>query len=206
MREVIADCLSDFFPGGAAEVREWLEDERKDNALIPELGVTLRHCLQTLGTSWGRVCVHPDLWVLKVKKAIWRAERWADLVVVDDVRMPNEFWMLRKLGATMVRIMRPDAPPTPHHQSNGQLEGYSGFDYCVTNDGCPTELAMQAQAHRPGSWAYDRGHERTLHPVPGRPADGRRHGRSDPCGPGAAQAVSNPTVTGAEDAPCRLDA
>lgn len=141
-REMIIEFMADFFPGGAAEVREWLEDERKDNALIPELGVTLRHCLQTEGT-WGRVSVHPDLWVMKARKAIWRAHN-APFIVVDDVRMPNEFWMLRKLGAVMIRVWRPDAPPTPEHQSNHQLEEYA-FDYRVTNDCCPTELAMYAR-------------------------------------------------------------
>lgn len=141
-RELLVDVLADFFEGGSAEVHEWLADKRKDTALIPELGVTLRHCLQTLGI-WGRVSVQPDLWVRKARKAIMRAHN-APLVVVDDLRFPNEYWMLRELNATIIRIERPAAPITERHQSNGQLEDFS-FDYRVTNDCCPTELALRAK-------------------------------------------------------------
>ena len=30
---------------------------------IPELGVTMRHLLQTLGTEWGRKLIDPFIWV-----------------------------------------------------------------------------------------------------------------------------------------------
>lgn len=140
-RAIAIEVVSDFFEGGVAEVEEWLEDDRKDNALIPELGVTLRHVLQEFGTAGRRI--NPDLWVLKAKRAIRRASA-APLVVVDDMRMANEYAMLRKLGAATVRVYRPDAPATPPHSSNEQLDCFR-FDYYVTNDTCPTELCMQAQ-------------------------------------------------------------
>jgi hypothetical protein len=27
------------------------------------LGITVRHLLRTLGTEWGRECIHPDVWL-----------------------------------------------------------------------------------------------------------------------------------------------
>jgi len=143
MREVVIPFVAPFFDGGEAEVREWLEDERKDNKLIPTLGVTLRHMLQSLGTAWGRKLIHPDLWVLIAREALRRARTrslvWGGspdvkLVVFDDLRMENEYSMLLKEGATMIRIERPDSPPTKAHESNAQLEGLS-FDFHIRNEG-----------------------------------------------------------------------
>jgi hypothetical protein len=33
-------------------------------SIIPEIGVSARHMMQTLGTEWGRACIHPDFWVM----------------------------------------------------------------------------------------------------------------------------------------------
>ncbi len=67
-------------------------------------GVTPRFAMQTLGTEWGRNLIDENLWV----------NLWADdiknhpLVVVEDVRFPNEFAMVRILGGATWRIIRPD--------------------------------------------------------------------------------------------------
>lgn len=31
--------------------------------VVGDAGVSVRHMLQTLGTEWGRQCIHPDVWV-----------------------------------------------------------------------------------------------------------------------------------------------
>ncbi len=54
--------------------------------LIPELGVTLRHLYQTLGTEWGRNLVNDSMWIRIAKS------RFGDspVVIVPDYRFPNE--------------------------------------------------------------------------------------------------------------------
>ena len=66
-------------------------------------GATPRHAMQTLGTEWGRQLLHPDLWII-----LWRSRaRSTPLVVVDDVRFPNEVAAVRAEGGTIWRINRP---------------------------------------------------------------------------------------------------
>lgn len=72
---------------------------------IPEIGgVTARHAMQTLGTEWGRACIHPDLWL-----NIWRARATFMLgvghnVVNDSVRFENEAQAIRDMGGSVVRL------------------------------------------------------------------------------------------------------
>lgn len=143
MREVLVPLVADFFDGGEDEVWQWLCDSRKDTKLVPGLGVTLRHMLRTFGTEWGRKLIHPDLWVMKTKERIRRLPK-NYTVVVDDMRMPNEYHMLRKEGATLVRIERKATPkPAVPHESDALLEGFE-FDYHVSNDGDVEELRAKA--------------------------------------------------------------
>jgi hypothetical protein len=67
------------------DVERMIEGDLKE-AVHPELGVSPRHLMVTLGTEWGRDAVHPDLWV-----RIWAASLpEAAHVVAEDVRFPNE--------------------------------------------------------------------------------------------------------------------
>lgn len=143
MRDVVVEFVSDFLPGGENEAWDWLSDKRKDSKLVPGLNVTLRHMLQSIGTAWGRNCIHPDIWVMKLKTALRRFDDYR-LVIVDDLRMPNEYHMLRKQGASLIRIERKSAPAAKPHESNARLEDMQ-FDYYVTNDGDVEELQAKAR-------------------------------------------------------------
>lgn len=64
-------------------------------------GKTPRWAMQALGTEWGRDCIDEGIWI-----RAWanRAEA-CDLVVVDDVRFPNEVDAIKKRGGHVVRIV-----------------------------------------------------------------------------------------------------
>lgn len=66
-------------------------------------------------------------------------------IVVTDVRMPNEWAMLRSLGAKLVRVHRADLPPmlagTDKHCSEQHTTLVASHD--VHNDGTLQELAEQ---------------------------------------------------------------
>ena len=71
---------------------------------------TGRHLMQTLGTEWGRNCVHRSLWA---QIAAQRAELLmmnGQCVVFDDVRFPNEVEALRSVGGLIARVNRPGIP------------------------------------------------------------------------------------------------
>jgi hypothetical protein len=141
-RETVVDLASDFLPGGSSEAWEWLSDKRKDTKIIPGLGVTFRHLLQTILTDWGRKKINQHVWVMKAKASLRRHHDYR-AVIFDDLRFPNEYFMLRKQGAAIIRIERKDAPRTADHESNALLEDQE-FDYRISNDGEVEELQAKA--------------------------------------------------------------
>ncbi|UJX45767.1 hypothetical protein [Xanthobacter sp. YC-JY1] len=142
LREAALPIIAPFLRGEEAEAWEVLTGPAKDDP-IPGLGTTPRRILQTLGTEWGRETVSPTLWVdiarLKAERALLRGEA----VVFDDVRFENEFDLIRELGGHVVKIVRPDAPETEEHASNGRLDSRR-FDYTLINDGSLDMLREKA--------------------------------------------------------------
>ncbi len=104
--------------------------------VVGDAGVSVRHMLQTLGTEWGRSCIHPEIWVRCWKG---RAQQYS-AVVADDVRFPNEAAMIKLLGGEMWHVERPGVPREHGHASEGSLDGYDGFDRFITNDGTIDDL------------------------------------------------------------------
>lgn len=105
------------------------------HVVIPEVGVTVRHMLQTLGTEWGRACLHPDVWV-----RCWeaQADRY-ELVVADDVRFPNEAAAIRRRGGVVWQVVWPDVLHIGDHVSEGSLDD-AEFDAVIQNDGSLSDL------------------------------------------------------------------
>lgn len=59
-------------------------------------GRTLRHALQTLGTEWGRDCMGAGIWLRVIQDRIHAGEH--QVVILDDVRFPNEAEFCRNRG------------------------------------------------------------------------------------------------------------
>jgi hypothetical protein len=107
---------------------------------IPGIDVTPRHLMQTLGTEWGRTCVHPDVWL-----QCWQATatRYIDSgtpVVCDDVRFPNEANLIRSLGGELWRIERSEATHKSGHASEGSLDQFPYFDRRIDNNASLLDL------------------------------------------------------------------
>lgn len=116
--------------GYTAEQAYTMLTAAKDTKL-PALGVDVRHVLRTLGTEWGRDCIHPEVWL-----RCWEGRLNADrLTVVDDVRFLNEAEAVRRHGGIMVRVVRPGFDADAQHRSEGGLDAYEGFDHVIYNDG-----------------------------------------------------------------------
>jgi dephospho-CoA kinase len=115
-RVAFADPIKEMVHVGLGIEREvlWGPAEVKERTL-PEFGVSARHLLQTLGTEWGRVHVHQDLWVrLALARHIPSREAAGQRdFIVTDVRFLNEARLLREAGFTLIRVVRPGYGPAP---------------------------------------------------------------------------------------------
>ena len=86
-------------------------------------GKTPRYAMQTLGTEWGRQLIHPDLWCNLLMDQIRREARL--LVVIEDVRFPNEQAAIKALGGDVWWIVRDITYATATHASEQGLTGCS---------------------------------------------------------------------------------
>ena len=114
LRDFVARTLTSLGHDGFDLVRNHKEEK------ILGIGVTPRQMMQTLGTEWGRACVHPDLWVMIAE---FESKNWLRSVNVtfDDVRFPNEADMIRRLGGELWLVDRPGVVYEGSHASEGAL-------------------------------------------------------------------------------------
>lgn len=117
------------------------------NEIIPGLDCTVRHLYQTLGTEWGRQCIHPDLWVLCAKQSIDRVTDFRkftvlyDGIVFDDVRFNNEADFIRKQGGKIIHLVRENSIEDNHQSELGINP--EGSDYIIVNNGNIQELKLK---------------------------------------------------------------
>jgi hypothetical protein len=126
---------------GYSYPRAWEMLLRDKETIVPEVGVSVRHMLQTLGTEYGRQCLHPNVWLICWQK---QAQRHS-LVVADDVRFPNEAELVRSMGGEMWLVRRPDTERVTEHASEGSLDDFD-FDHVIENDGTLEELRTKVLA------------------------------------------------------------
>lgn len=123
-----------FFPHGRSV--EYIR-QLKDKSLLEG-----RAFLQWLGTECLRSRL-PDIWVQMLLRRVITPDA-PSLVVVDDVRFPNEAEGLRQANFALIRITVPEAvqrerverlypqyqndPSVFSHISEVQLDGYEGWD------------------------------------------------------------------------------
>lgn len=105
--------------------------------VIGEVDLRVRDIMQRLGTEWGREMIHKNVWI-----KMWEArQRLFPLVVVDDMRFPNEYEMVKKYGGVMLKVHRDEAirQSTEQHASEGALDSFE-FDQVIENNGTISQL------------------------------------------------------------------
>jgi hypothetical protein len=113
---------------------------------IPGIKTNLRHILQTLGTEWGRDCIHPEVWLMCWEHAATRQLNNGFNVVCDDIRFPNEAALIRRLGGEIWCVTRPGTERGTSHSSEGSLDNYPLFDRRILNDGTLLNLYDRVQS------------------------------------------------------------
>ncbi|WP_397381121.1 hypothetical protein [Pseudomonas sp.] len=128
-----------------SEYKAWLLNQVEQHEWnIPR---SLRWHLQQYGTEYIREHLgKPDYWldqgILDVLNGL--SDPSVDLVVVTDMRLPNEYDELSAIGAHRLRIVRnwhiPEVDTVPYHQSDIALMAHP-FDALVVNEwGKPEDM------------------------------------------------------------------
>lgn len=123
----------------------------------PFWGVTNRRMLQLFGTECVRKGLHDEFWVLVVLAQIVKAAESGEplLVLITDVRFPNEANALRQLGGQVWRIDRPSVIDAERefqqnggevHSSETALDGYEHWNKIIVNDGTLEDLEQTVLA------------------------------------------------------------
>lgn len=129
---------------GPTEIDHYLDTGKEEH--LPGIRTTPRHILQTLGTEWGRDCIHPEVWLMCWERAAQQSLDSGVPVVCDDLRFPNEAALIRRLGGELWTISRPGATATKPHASEGGLDDYGFFDRRIINDGTLLDLHSRVKS------------------------------------------------------------
>ena len=100
----------------------------------------VRELLQRMGTEVGRQMISPTIWV----DLAMRESAKHELVVITDVRFPNEADAIKAAGGVLWRIQRPYVSPANSHSSETALDDYK-FDAVVENNGSIEDLHAKLQ-------------------------------------------------------------
>ncbi len=121
---------------------EHLTGERKEE-LVPGLGVSGRHLMQTLGTEWGRDLISRDLWVFALQHSqAFQGAMERSPVVIPDCRFANEAQAVRALGGQVWAIVRPGLVSDGHASELGLPS--DEVDRFLCNDSTIENLCRQA--------------------------------------------------------------
>jgi len=97
---------------------EWINNETNKEELIPGVGYSPRHLLQTIGTEWARNTLDESFWIRVAERQIDRfAKENFKGVVITDCRFPNEAEMIRTRQGMIWHVERPGYPTVQNHAS-----------------------------------------------------------------------------------------
>ncbi len=109
-------------------------DKEKPTRLLQ--GKTPRYAMQTLGHEWGRNCIGEDFWVFLFEHAALQIIDNGGVIVVNDLRFPNEAEAVRKLGGVIVKLEGRVGIAGTHASE----AGCGTWDGIVVNDGGLVDL------------------------------------------------------------------
>lgn len=81
-------------------------------------GITPRKMLQMVGTDLFRKHFNNDIWVSVIEKKIIDLVGSGKNIVLSDCRFPNEFNMIKKMGAKIIHVHK-ELPPWFYDYKNG---------------------------------------------------------------------------------------
>lgn len=125
------------------EIDKYVDGDSKEMETYYLNGKSCRHLQQVLGTEMGRDLISENIWCDIAERAIKNS---TGNVIVTDMRFPNEFAMLKRLGAITVRIEREiEDNEYSSHESEKYIAGFN-VDVVIKNDSSIDMLHKMAVA------------------------------------------------------------
>ena len=116
------------------EYYETVEGEQYREIVLPEIGKSPRQIWIDMGTKAVRRNVYEPTWL----DYLLKGQHDLDVMVISDVRFPNEAEAIRKSGGVLVKVVRPGYGPGPD-MADRALLGYDGWDYVIGGDAGSSE-------------------------------------------------------------------
>lgn len=113
-------------------------NEKFKEELIPALGKTPRQIWISFGNE-VKNSAYPNTWLDYLLRGVD-----TDVLVVSDMRFPNEAFRIRQLGGKVVKIIRPSVPHTSDAADDPLLD-YTEWDEIIVNDGSLKDLYTKAE-------------------------------------------------------------
>ena len=102
-----------------------------------------RPMLQWWGSDFRRHYNGESYWLDKML-AKMQTLAAKEVMVITDVRYPNEAELVKQAGGIMIRVDRRTGLEDPHSSEN-LLDDFEGFDYRLTNNGTMFDLKEKVQ-------------------------------------------------------------
>lgn len=116
------------------------EGAKERDIILPALGMTPVQLWVKFGTPAVREQVYDRTWI----DFILKNDHGLDVLIVPDVRFPNETEAFKEAGATLIKIVRPGFGPRDT-VADKALMGWDGWDYVWGGSGEMAELERHAQ-------------------------------------------------------------
>ena len=113
----------------------------KSLAHIEENKERFRPILQWWGADFRRHYEGENYWLDRMQRMM-SSIRDPEVLVITDVRYPNEANLVKSFGGIMIRVKRETGLEDPHSSEN-LLDYYEDFDYWLNNDGTLENLENQ---------------------------------------------------------------
>ena len=124
-----------------AEFYDTTEGEKFRDIKLPTIGKTPVEIWVAMGTPAVREQVYSDTWI----DYLLKSALGLDVLVIPDVRFPNEVAAIRQMGGTLIKVVRPGYGPRPT-VADRALIGWTGWDYVIGSSGRMAELSDWASA------------------------------------------------------------
>jgi hypothetical protein len=124
-----------------AEFYDTLEGEKFRDIKLPTIGKTPVEIWVAMGTPAVREQVYSNTWI----DYLLKSALGLDVLVIPDVRFPNEVTAIQELGGTLIKVVRPGYGPRKTVADRALL-GWNGWDYVIGSSGRMQELADWASA------------------------------------------------------------
>jgi hypothetical protein len=120
--------------------------------VLPDLGVSPRFLMQTLGTEWGRKIVNDQVWLLAAQRQIENCYHGGHgRIVIPDIRFENEASFIREKGGLLIHVNRPDCEKVLAHESENGVS-VMPYDAQIINNGTLKQLYNQVELSVSRRW------------------------------------------------------